>query len=125
MEQRTATYSRATKETEINVSLAIDGTGKTNISTGLPFFDHMLDQLGRHSGFDLTVQANGDLEIDAHHTVEDVGIAIGECFKQAIGDKAGVQRFATAACPLDEALVEIALDLSGRPFLHPPPPALC
>jgi|TARA_Y100000996_G_scaffold412670_1_gene399302 imidazoleglycerol-phosphate dehydratase len=118
MEQRTATYSRTTKETEINVSLTIDGSGKTNISTGLPFFDHMLDQLGRHSGFDLTVQADGDLEIDAHHTVEDVGIAIGECFKQAIGDKAGVQRFATAACPLDEALVEIALDLSGRPFLH-------
>ncbi len=118
MEQRTATYSRTTKETEINVSLTIDGSGKTNIFTGLPFFDHMLDQLGRHSGFDLTVQADGDLEIDAHHTVEDVGIAIGECFKQAIGDKAGVQRFATAACPLDEALVEIALDLSGRPFLH-------
>ena len=118
MEQRTATYSRTKKETEINVSLTIDGSGKTNISTGLPFFDHMLDQLGRHSGFDLTVQADGDLEIDAHHTVEDVGIAIGECFKQAIGDKAGVQRFATAACPLDEALVEIALDLSGRPFLH-------
>ena len=118
MEQRTATYSRTTKETEINVSLTIDGSGKTNISTGLPFFDDMLDQLGRHSGFDLTVQADGDLEIDAHHTVEDVGIAIGECFKQAIGDKAGVQRFATAACPLDEALVEIALDLSGRPFLH-------
>ena len=118
MEQRTATYSRTTKETEINVSLTIDGSGKTNISTGLPFFDHMLDQLGRHSGFDLTVQADGDLEIDAHHTVEDVGIAIGECFKQAIGDKAGVQRFATAACPLDEALGEIALDLSGRPFLH-------
>ena len=118
MEQRTATYSRTTKETEINVSLTIDGSGKTNISTGLPFFDHMLDQLGRHSGFDLTVQADGDLGIDAHHTVEDVGIAIGECFKQAIGDKAGVQRFATAACPLDEALVEIALDLSGRPFLH-------
>ena len=118
MEQRTATYSRTTKETEINVSLTIDGSGKTNISTGLPFFDHMLDQLGRHSGFDLTVHADGDLEIDAHHTVEDVGIAIGECFKQAIGDKAGVQRFATAACPLDEALVEIALDLSGRPFLH-------
>ena len=118
MEQRTATYSRTTKETEINVSLTIDGSGKTNIFTGLPFFDHMLDQLGRHSGFDLTVHADGDLEIDAHHTVEDVGIAIGECFKQAIGDKAGVQRFATAACPLDEALVEIALDLSGRPFLH-------
>ena len=118
MEQRTAQNSRTTKETEISVSLTIDGTGKTEISTGIPFFDHMLDQLGRHSGFDLTVDAKGDLEIDAHHTVEDVGIAIGECFKEAIGDKAGVQRFATAACPLDEALVEVALDLSGRPFLH-------
>ena len=118
MEQRTAQNSRTTKETEISVSLTIDGTGKTEISTGIPFFDHMLDQLGRHSGFDLTVNAKGDLEIDAHHTVEDVGIAIGECFKEAIGDKAGVQRFATAACPLDEALVEVALDLSGRPFLH-------
>lgn len=118
MEQRTAQNSRTTKETEIIVSLTIDGTGKTEISTGIPFFDHMLDQLGRHSGFDLAVDAKGDLEIDAHHTVEDVGIAIGECFKEAIGDKAGVQRFATAACPLDEALVEVALDLSGRPFLH-------
>ncbi len=118
MEQRTAQKSRTTKETEISVSLTIDGTGKTEISTGIPFFDHMLDQLGRHSGFDLAVDAKGDLEIDAHHTVEDVGIAIGECFKEAIGDKAGVQRFATAACPLDEALVEVALDLSGRPFLH-------
>jgi len=118
MDQRTAQNSRTTKETEIIVSLTIDGTGKTEISTGIPFFDHMLDQLGRHSGFDLAVNAKGDLEIDAHHTVEDVGIAIGECFKEAIGDKAGVQRFATAACPLDEALVEVALDLSGRPFLH-------
>tara|TARA_B100000953_G_scaffold292907_1_gene280664 strand:- start:1157 stop:1750 length:594 start_codon:yes stop_codon:yes gene_type:complete len=118
MEQRTAIYSRTTKETEINVSLAVDGNGVTDISTGIPFFDHMLDQLGRHSGFDLSVKAEGDLEIDAHHTVEDVGIAIGECFKQAIGDKAGVQRFATASCPLDEALVDVALDLSGRPFLY-------
>ena len=118
MEQRTAIYSRTTKETEINVSLAVDGNGVTDISTGIPFFDHMLDQLGRHSGFDLSVKAEGDLDIDAHHTVEDVGIAIGECFKQAIGDKAGVQRFATASCPLDEALVDVALDLSGRPFLY-------
>ncbi len=118
MEQRTAQYSRTTKETEINVSLTIDGDGVTDISTGIPFLDHMLDQLGRHSGFDLSIKAKGDLDIDAHHTVEDVGIAIGECFKQAIGDKAGVQRFATASCPLDEALVEVALDLSGRPFLH-------
>ena len=118
MEQRTAQYSRTTKETEISVSLDIDGSGVTEISTGIPFFDHMLDQLGRHSGFDLSVKAEGDLEIDAHHTVEDVGIAIGECFKKAIGDKAGVQRFATASCPLDEALIDVALDLSGRPFLH-------
>jgi imidazoleglycerol-phosphate dehydratase len=118
MEQRTAKYSRTTKETEISVSLTIDGSGATDITTGIPFFDHMLDQLGRHSGFDLMVKAEGDLEIDSHHTVEDVGIAIGQCLKQAIGDKAGVQRFATAACPLDEALVEVALDLSGRPFLH-------
>ncbi len=118
MEQRTAQYSRTTNETEIHVSVTLDGTGVTDTSTGIPFFDHMLDQLGRHSGFDLSVKAKGDLEIDAHHTVEDVGIAIGECFKQAIGDKAGIQRFATASCPLDEALVEVALDLSGRPFLH-------
>jgi imidazoleglycerol-phosphate dehydratase len=118
MEQRSATYSRTTKETGINVSLVIEGEGATEISTGIPFFDHMLDQLGRHSGFDLSVEAVGDLDIDAHHTVEDVGIAIGECFKKAIGDKAGVQRFATASCPLDEALVDVALDLSGRPFLY-------
>jgi len=118
MNNRTASRSRSTKETAIEISLDIDGTGVTDVSTGLPFFDHMLDQLGRHGGFDLTVQAQGDLEIDAHHTVEDVGIALGECLADALGDKAGVRRFATAACPLDEALVDIALDLSGRPFLH-------
>jgi imidazoleglycerol-phosphate dehydratase len=114
---RTATRSRATKETSIEISLDIDGSGRSDCSTGLPFFDHMLDQLGKHGGFDLTVKAVGDLEIDSHHTVEDVGIALGACFAEAMGDKAGVRRFATAACPLDEALVEVALDLSGRPFL--------
>jgi imidazoleglycerol-phosphate dehydratase len=114
---RTATRSRATKETSIEISLDIDGSGRSDCSTGLPFFDHMLDQLGKHGGFDLTVRAVGDLEIDSHHTVEDVGIALGSCFAEALGDKAGVRRFATAACPLDEALVEVALDLSGRPFL--------
>lgn len=114
---RTATRSRATKETSIEISLDIDGSGRSDCSTGLPFFDHMLDQLGKHGGFDLTVRAVGDLEIDSHHTVEDVGIALGACFAEAMGDKAGVRRFATAACPLDEALVEVALDLSGRPFL--------
>ncbi len=114
---RTATRSRATKETSIDITLDIDGSGRSDCSTGLPFFDHMLDQLGKHGGFDLTVKAVGDLEIDSHHTVEDVGIALGACFAEAMGDKAGVRRFATAACPLDEALVEVALDLSGRPFL--------
>ena len=116
MEQRTATYSRTTKETEINVSLTIDGSGKTNISTGLPFFDHMLDQLGRHSGFDLTVQADGDLEIDAHHTVEDVGIAMGECINKALGDKKGITRFAHSYVTFDECLTRTAMDLCNRPY---------
>ncbi len=115
---RQANRTRSTKETSIEISLNIDGTGATDVDTGLAFFDHMVDQLGRHGGFDLTVKAQGDLEIDAHHTVEDVGILLGECFAEAIGDKSGVRRFANAACPLDEALVEVALDLSGRPYLH-------
>ena len=118
MSTRTASRSRTTKETDIDIELSIDGTGTTDITTGLPFFDHMLDQLGRHGGFDLKVHATGDIEIDSHHTIEDVGITLGECFKDALGDKAGVRRFATAACPLDEALIDVALDLSGRPFLH-------
>ena len=99
------------------MSLKLDGSGETDIETGLPFFDHMLDQLGRHGGFDLLVHAKGDLEIDAHHTVEDVGIALGRCMKEAVGTKVGVKRFASASCPLDEALVDVSLDLSGRPFL--------
>jgi imidazoleglycerol-phosphate dehydratase len=115
---RTAERHRATKETTIDVVLDLDGTGTTSVDTGIPFFDHMVDQLGRHGGFDLTVKTVGDLEIDAHHTVEDTGIAIGEAFKEALGDKAGVRRFASNAVPLDEALVEVALDLSGRPFLR-------
>jgi len=109
--------SRATKETSIEVSVDVDGTGATDIGTGLPFFDHMLSQLGRHGGFDLTVAATGDLDVDAHHTVEDVGIALGGVFAEALGDKAGVRRFASVSLPLDEALVDVALDLSGRPFL--------
>ena len=115
---RTATYQRNTKETKIDISLDLDGSGTTDIETGLPFFGHMLDQLGRHGGFDLKVHADGDLEIDAHHTVEDVGIALGETFRQAWGDKRGVRRFASNTVPLDEAAVEIVLDLSGRPYLH-------
>jgi imidazoleglycerol-phosphate dehydratase len=114
---RTATRSRTTKETSIELSLALDGAGRTEITTGLPFFDHMLEQVGRHGGFDLTVRATGDLEVDAHHTVEDVGLALGEAFAEALGDKAGIRRFASGLYPLDEALVEVALDLSGRPFV--------
>jgi imidazoleglycerol-phosphate dehydratase len=116
MSPRTASRSRATKETTIEVSIDLDGTGTATVSTGLPFFDHMLDQLGRHGGFDLHVRAEGDLHVDSHHTVEDVGIAVGEVLAEALGDKAGVRRFASGLYPLDEALVEVALDLSGRPF---------
>jgi imidazoleglycerol-phosphate dehydratase len=114
---RTGTVRRATKETSIEVDLDLDGTGATDVSTGLPFFDHMVSQLGRHGGFDLRVAARGDLDVDAHHTVEDVGISIGEALGQALGDKAGIRRFGSIALPLDEALVEVALDLSGRPYL--------
>jgi imidazoleglycerol-phosphate dehydratase len=115
---RAATRHRRTAETDITVAVALDGpSGIVEVSTGLPFFDHMLDQLGRHSGFDLTVQAVGDLHVDGHHTVEDVGILIGETFGDALGDKAGVRRFASGLFPLDEALIEVALDLSGRPYV--------
>jgi imidazoleglycerol-phosphate dehydratase len=113
---RSASHSRATKETSIEVSINLDGSGGTDISTGLPFYDHMLDQLGRHAGFDLSIKADGDLHIDAHHTVEDTAIVLGECFAEALGDKAGVRRFASGFYPLDEALVRVALDLSGRPY---------
>jgi imidazoleglycerol-phosphate dehydratase len=115
---RAAARSRATKETSIDIDLRLDGTGEATVDTGLPFFDHMLAQLGKHGGFDLSLVARGDLEVDAHHTVEDVGIALGECLAQALGDKAGVRRFASISLPLDESLVDVALDLSGRPYLH-------
>ena len=111
---RTATISRTTKETTVEVSIDLDGSGTATVSTGLPFFDHMLDQLGRHGGFDLTVKAEGDLHVDGHHTIEDVGIVVGQAFAEALGDKAGIRRFASGLYPLDEALVEVALDLSGR-----------
>ena len=115
---RSASRQRTTKETSIEIDLDVDGPiGEVSASTGLPFFDHMLDQIGRHGGFDLRVVAKGDLEVDAHHTVEDVGILLGETFKEALGDKAGVRRFASGLYPLDEALIEVALDLSGRPFV--------
>ena len=115
---RTASRHRTTKETEIRVAVVLDGAGNAEVDTGLPFFDHMVSQLGKHGGFDLALHAKGDLQVDAHHTVEDVGIALGEVVREALGDKAGIRRFASIALPLDEALVEVALDLSGRPFLH-------
>ena len=114
---RRATRDRATKETTVAATLVVDGSGTTDISTGLPFLDHMIEQLGRHASFDLSVSAAGDLHVDAHHTVEDVGIVLGACLAEALGDKAGIRRFASLALPLDEALVEVALDLSGRPYL--------
>ncbi len=114
---RRATRSRVTKETSISISLDLDGSGTVEVATGLPFFDHMLGQIGKHGGFDLTVSADGDIEIDAHHTVEDTGILLGAALKEALGDKAGVRRFASIRVPLDEAAVDCILDLSGRPFL--------
>lgn len=114
---RVAEVERATKEARVKVSLTVDGSGRAEASTGLPFFDHMLEQLGKHSGFDLSVRAEGDLAVDAHHTVEDVGLAVGEALGKALGDKAGIRRFGSVAVPLDEALVEVAVDLSGRPFV--------
>lgn len=114
---RVANVARSTKETSVEVSIDLDGSGATKVSTGIPFYDHMLDQLGKHAGFDLEVKADGDLHIDTHHTVEDVAISIGQAFAEALGDKAGIRRFASGLFPLDEALVEIAVDLSGRPFV--------
>jgi imidazoleglycerol-phosphate dehydratase len=114
---RTGTVQRKTNETSIDLSINIDGSGSTDVSTGIPFYDHMLEQVGKHGGFDLSIAAIGDLHIDTHHTVEDVAISLGEAFRQALGDKAGVRRFASGLFPLDEALVEVALDLSGRPFV--------
>ena len=115
---RSAHVHRSTKESDIDIVLDLDGTGSCEISTGLPFFDHMLSQLGKHGGFDLRVAATGDLDVDAHHTVEDTGLSLGQAFGNALGDKVGIQRFASIALPLDEALVDVALDCSGRPYLR-------
>jgi imidazoleglycerol-phosphate dehydratase len=114
---RSSHQHRETKETTVDLALEVDGGGSASASTGIPFFDHMIEQLGKHGGFDLSVTATGDLDVDLHHTVEDVGIVLGAALKDALGDKAGVRRFASAVVPLDEALVQVALDLSGRPFL--------
>ena len=114
---RSSSAARTTKETDVHVDLAVDGSGASEADTGLPFFDHMLEQLGKHAGWDLSVTCKGDLDVDGHHTVEDVGLAIGQALSESLGDKAGVRRFASAIVPLDEAAVEVALDLSGRAFV--------
>ncbi|MCA8937565.1 MAG: imidazoleglycerol-phosphate dehydratase HisB [Planctomycetes bacterium] len=114
---RTASFTRKTTETEISVELNIDGEGTYKIDTGIGFLNHMLELFTRHGLFDLKVTCKGDLEVDAHHSVEDIAIAIGECFKQGAGDKAGINRYGHALIPMDEALIRCALDLSGRPFL--------
>jgi imidazoleglycerol-phosphate dehydratase len=115
---REVTLVRKTGETDITVTVSLDGVGTTRIETGVPFFDHMLDAFGRHATFDLAVDAVGDLDVDAHHTVEDVGIVIGQAIAQALGDKAGITRFGSSVVPMDEALVLSAIDISGRGQLH-------
>jgi len=115
---RTAEVSRNTLETQITVKLNLDGTGKATLNTGVPFFDHMLDQIARHGLMDLDIQAKGDLHIDAHHTVEDAGITLGQAFAKAVGDKKGIRRYGHAYVPLDEALSRVVIDLSGRPGLE-------
>lgn len=114
---RTARVERATKETRIRVGVGLDGTGQTRIATGIGFFDHMLDQLGRHGLFDLEIEAEGDLHIDFHHTVEDTGIALGQAFRKALGDMKGIVRYADAHLPMDETLTRVCIDISGRAFL--------
>jgi imidazoleglycerol-phosphate dehydratase len=114
---RSSKVSRTTKETDVSVELTLDGQGMSEADTGLPFFDHMLEQLGKHAGWDLSVTSKGDLDVDGHHTVEDVGLALGQALGEALGDKAGIRRFASITVPLDEAAVEVALDLSGRNFV--------
>lgn len=115
---RTSNVARKTKETDINLSFSVDGTGKSDISTGIGFFDHMLEGFSKHGFFDLSVTVNGDLEVDGHHTVEDTGIVLGQAIKEAIGDKKGIKRFGQFMLPMDDALVLCAIDLGGRPYLN-------
>ena len=118
MTDRTATIKRNTKETQIEISINLDGTGKSDLQIGVPFLEHMLDQVARHGMFDLSIHAKGDLEIDAHHTVEDVGITMGQAMISALGDKTGIRRYGHAYVPLDEALSRVVLDCSGRPSIE-------
>lgn len=114
---RSVSKSRETKETSISISLNLDGTGKSNIETGIGFFDHMLTLFAFHSGFDLDVQANGDLNVDDHHTIEDIGILLGNCLREALGDRKGINRYGNFMMPMDETLCNVTLDISGRPYL--------
>jgi len=116
-ERRSASVERKTKETEINVQLVIDGSGEYEISSGIPFFDHMLESFTRHGAFDLRLAAKGDLEVDTHHTIEDVGITLGQAFREALGSAAGIRRYGSIALPMADSKVEIALDISNRPYL--------
>lgn len=117
MNQRTATLSRSTRETQIEISLNLDGTGKHSISTGIPFLNHMLEIFSRHSLIDLTVKATGDTEVDDHHSMEDIGIVLGSCIDQALGDRRGIRRYGYMLIPMDEALTRVAIDISGRPYM--------
>jgi imidazoleglycerol-phosphate dehydratase len=114
---RKGKVERKTKESDIHVELELDGTGKAEVDTGMPFLNHMLDSFSRHGFFDLKLKAKGDLEVDYHHTVEDVGLALGQAFKESLGDKQGIRRFGEASCPLDETLAKVVVDISGRPYL--------
>jgi imidazoleglycerol-phosphate dehydratase len=114
---RTARVERKTKETVISVELELDGSGLAEIETGMPFFNHMLESFTRHGFFDIRIKAKGDIEVDYHHTVEDVGLALGQAFKESLGDKQGIRRFGEASCPLDETLAKVVVDISGRPYL--------
>ena len=116
MEQRAATIERKTKETDISLTINLDGTGENEIATGIPFFDHMLNGFARHGLFDLKVHVTGDLEVDSHHTIEDTGIVLGQAIAQAVGDKKGIRRYGSCILPMDEVLVLCAIDLSGRPY---------
>ncbi|MCF6177225.1 MAG: imidazoleglycerol-phosphate dehydratase HisB [Victivallaceae bacterium] len=117
MNKRSATITRTTKETDITVSINLDGNGKSDISTGIPFIDHMLELFAKHGFFDLEVKAVGDIEIDYHHTIEDLGLTLGEAISKSLGNKAGIRRYGSCLLPMDETLAQVALDLSGRPFL--------
>lgn len=114
---RKSRVERKTKESSVLIELSLDGSGEIDVQTGVPFFDHMLSQLGKHASFDLTVRTTGDVDVDSHHTVEDTSLALGQALREALGDKSGIRRFGDAMVPLDEVLVQVAVDLSGRPYL--------